>query len=183
MEAVRPDAVIVATGSLPDMPIIKGLFQTDLQVTTTVEVLSGGGVTGRRVLVLGGGQAGLVTADYLAETGCEVVVLNRRTHYAEEMSSNDRYYLRERLKKGAVRLYKGVAIRGFLPEGVAFKTGSETVTLRGFDSVVLAEKMIPVRNAVAVFKPAGIPVHIIGDAHPPPSTFAIGEGEEIGRAI
>ena len=54
---------------------------------------------GFRVLVWGGNQAGLVLADH-REGAKSVMILNRREHFAEEMSSNDRYYLRERLKRG-----------------------------------------------------------------------------------
>ncbi len=100
LEAVRPEAVILAAGSLPDMPIIKGLFQTEMILTTVTDVLEGQPLDGKRILVLGGNQAGLVLADHLAEQGKDVVVLHRKNHFAEELSSNDRYYLRERLKKG-----------------------------------------------------------------------------------
>jgi pyruvate/2-oxoglutarate dehydrogenase complex dihydrolipoamide dehydrogenase (E3) component len=112
LDSVNPDAVILATGSLPDMPIIKGLFTTKMDLCTVTEVLEGK-ITGDRVIVIGGGQAGLVTADYLAEKGKEVAVLNRKRHFAEEMSSNDRFYLRERLKRDNVHLYKRVAVKKF----------------------------------------------------------------------
>jgi hypothetical protein len=60
---LNPEAVILASGSLPDMPIIKGLFTTQMDLCTVTEVLAGK-ITGDRVIVLGGGQAGLVTADF-----------------------------------------------------------------------------------------------------------------------
>jgi NADPH-dependent 2,4-dienoyl-CoA reductase/sulfur reductase-like enzyme len=62
LDTVAPDAVILASGSLPDMPIIKGLFTTGMDLCTVTEVLAGK-ITGDRVIILGGGQAGLVTAD------------------------------------------------------------------------------------------------------------------------
>ena len=84
LDELAPDDVVLASGSLPDMPIIKGLFKTGMDLCTVTEVLEGT-ITGDRVIILGGGQAGLVTADFLAEKGREVALLNRKRHFAEEM--------------------------------------------------------------------------------------------------
>ncbi|MCK5838111.1 MAG: FAD-dependent oxidoreductase, partial [Desulfobacula sp.] len=122
---INPDKIILATGSLPDMPVIKGLFQTKMDLVTNVDVISGKAQVGHKVIVLGGGMTGLITADFLADQGKQVVVLNRKKSFAEEMSSNDRYYLRERLKKGKVSLYKNVSIKAFNDDGVMFKAHGE----------------------------------------------------------
>jgi hypothetical protein len=50
--------------------------------------------------------------------GKSVIVLHRKEHFAEEMSSKDRYYLRERLERGGVTLTKNVHGRSFLTDGV-----------------------------------------------------------------
>ncbi|MFC1489149.1 FAD-dependent oxidoreductase [Thermodesulfobacteriota bacterium] len=166
------------------MPIIKGLFQTEMSLCTITEVLEDQAVTGDRVIVIGGNQAGLVLTDLLAEKGKEVAVLNRKNHFAEEMSSNDRYYLRERLKRDSVKLYKQVSVKRFLPQGVVFHSGGKETKLEGFDSVVIAEKMTAIRKAGQLFKDTDIPVHVIGDAKSPRILmYAFSEAEEIGRTI
>ena len=183
LDELAPDAVILASGSLPQMPIVKGLFTTKMDLCTVTEVLAGK-LTGDRVIVLGGGQAGLLTADYLAETDREVVVLNRRRHFAEEMSSNDRFYLRERLKRGRVRLYKQVSVTAITDDGVHFKAAGEPVALAHFDTVVVAEAMAPVRDAKSLLDGRRMAVHIIGDAKTPRNLMlAISEAEEIGRSL
>ncbi len=183
VDRLSPDAVILASGSLPDMPIIKGLFTTGMNLLTVTEVLNGR-IVGDRVIILGGGQAGLTTADFLAEKGRTVAVLNRRRHFAEEMSSNDRFYLRERLKRDSVRLYKRVAVKSFTDDGVAFTSAGEPMTLTGFDTVVVAEALTPVRDARRLFERRGLPVHIIGDAKSPRNLMlAQSEAEEIARSL
>ncbi|MFC1829040.1 FAD-dependent oxidoreductase, partial [Thermodesulfobacteriota bacterium] len=183
IDSVNPDTVILATGSLPEMPIIKGLFQTEMALSTVTDVFEGQAV-GDRVIILGGNQAGLVLADFLSEKGKAVVVLNRKQHFAEEMSSNDRYYLRERLKRDSVRLFKKVSVKEFLSDGVRFSSSGESFQLEGFDSVVIAEAMTPVREAKNLFKGKIMDVHIIGDAKAPRDLmFAQSEGEEVGRSI
>jgi 2,4-dienoyl-CoA reductase-like NADH-dependent reductase (Old Yellow Enzyme family)/thioredoxin reductase len=184
LQALCPDEVILATGSLPDMPMIKGLYQTGLKVWTVTELLSGTINAGARVLVWGGNQAALVLADDLATKGNNVTVLNRKAHFAEEMSSNDRYYLRERLKRGGVTLYKNVQIQAFIGDGVRFRTGDEVLELGGFESVVLADTFVSLREAANLLKRHPAPVHFIGDAKQPRHLmYAISEGEEVGRAL
>jgi NADPH-dependent 2,4-dienoyl-CoA reductase/sulfur reductase-like enzyme len=184
LDALRPEVAVLASGSLPEMPVITGLIQTRMTLTTVVDLLGGRSLAGDRVIVLGGGQAGLVLADFLAEKGKEVAVLNRRPHFAEEMSSNDRFYLRERLKRDGVRLYKRVAIQRFLADGVEFKSAGDSHRLEGFDTVVLSERMTPIRDAAAHLKQRGIALHVVGDAKNPRTLMhCLSEGEEIGREI
>jgi len=183
MDAVNPDTVVLASGSLPDMPIVKGLFTTQMDLCTVTEVLDGK-IVGDRVIILGGGQAGLVTADFLAEKGREVALLNRKRHFAEEMSSNDRFYLRERLKSQNVHLFKQVAVKTFTDDGVVFTSAGNPVTLEGFDSVVVAEAMTPMRDAKQLLDHRKLEVHVIGDAKTPRNLMlAQSEAEEIGRSL
>jgi thioredoxin reductase len=183
LDAVNPDTVVLASGSMPDMPIVKGLFTTRMDLCTVTEVLDGK-ITGDRVIIVGGGQAGLVTADFLAESGREVAVLNRKRHFAEEMSSNDRFYLRERLKKETVHLFKQVAVKTFTDDGVVFTSAGNPVTLEGFDSVVVAEAMTPMRDAKQLLDRRKLDVHVIGDAKTPRNLMlAQSEAEEVARAL
>ncbi|MGA6926410.1 MAG: FAD-dependent oxidoreductase [Desulfosarcina sp.] len=183
LDDLRPQAVILASGSLPEMPIIKGLFTTGMDLCTVTEVLAGQ-MTGDRVVVLGGGLAGLVTADFLAEKGREVAVLNRRRHFAEEMSSNDRFYLRERLKRDRVHLFKQVSVKTFTDDGVVFTSAGVPVTLEGFDTVVVAEAMAAVRDGRALLDRNHMDIYVIGDAKSPRNLMlAQSEAEEVGRRI
>ncbi len=182
--ALAPDVVVVATGSLPQVPILKGLSRTRMDLVTVLDLLEGRAAAGDRVLVLGGGQAGLLAADYLAERGREVVVLNRRRHFAEEMSSNDRFYLRERLKRDSVRLLKSVVVRSVTDDGVHVKADGRELALDGFDTLVVAEAMTPIRDARAEASAAGYEVHCIGDARSPRQLMvALAEAEEVGRSL
>ncbi len=179
---INPDKVILATGSLPDMPVIKGLFKTKMDLVTNVDVISGKEQVKDKVIVLGGGMTGLITADFLADQGKQVIVLNRKKSFAEEMASNDRYYLRERLKKGNVALYKNVSVKQFTDDGVVFKANGENITLTGFESVVISEKHSSIREAKELERKTKIPFHLIGDAKSPRHLmYCISEADEIAR--
>jgi 2,4-dienoyl-CoA reductase-like NADH-dependent reductase (Old Yellow Enzyme family)/thioredoxin reductase len=184
LRETSPDEVILATGSLPDTPMIKGLGQTDMQVCTVTELLEGAVDVGRQVLVLGGNQAALVLADDLATRGKSVTVLNRKEHFAEDMSSNDRYYLRERLKRGGVKLHKNVRVLAFRGKAVQFRMADRAIELEGFDSLVIADTFVSLREAANLMKRHQLRAHFIGDAKQPRHLmYAISEGEELGRTL
>lgn len=183
-KTLAPQVILVASGSLPKMPMIKGLFQAPMDIWTMVEVLEGQAAIKDKVIVLGGGQAGLVTADFLAEQGRIVAVLNRRSHFAEEMSANDRFYLRERLKRPSVTLYKEVVIDGFTADGVSFRHAKGYTELSGFHTVVIAEAGEPVRETINFLKKYDLPLQIVGDARSARHLmFAVSEGEEAARSL
>ncbi len=181
---INPEKVILASGSMPDMPMIKGLFQTQMDLVTNVDVISGQEKVKDKVIVLGGGMTGLITADFLADKGKEVVVLNRKKSFAEEMSSNDRYYLRERLKLNNVTLYKNVSVKKFTDDGAIFKSNGEQTILSGFQSVVISEKHSSIREAKKLERKANVKFHMIGDAKSPRHLmYCISEAEEIARSV
>lgn len=184
LDELAPDIAVLATGSLPDTPIIKGFSGTKMAVYSVVEVMDGDLPEGDRVIVLGGGQSALMLADFLAEAGKTVVVLNRGRHFGEEMSSNDRFYLRERLNKNSVKLYKNVAVEAFLPRGAQFRSGEEADVLENMDALVISEGMTAIRPDRRLFNDRPITVHVIGDAKAPRNLMlAIAEGEELGRSL
>jgi 2,4-dienoyl-CoA reductase-like NADH-dependent reductase (Old Yellow Enzyme family)/thioredoxin reductase len=179
---IKPDKVILATGSMPDTPIIKGLLDTEMDLVTNVDILKQEASVGDNVIVLGGGMTGLITADYLADQGKKVVVLNRKKSFAEELSSNDRYYLRERLKKNHVTLYKKVSIKTFTAGGVIFETAGEQKELTDFDAVVISEKHVSIRDMKNIENQTNCEFHFIGDAKSPRHLmYCISEAEEIAR--
>jgi NADPH-dependent 2,4-dienoyl-CoA reductase/sulfur reductase-like enzyme len=184
LDEVSPDHVVLATGSMPQMPVIKGLFTTTMTLVTGVDVMAGTETAGEKVMVLGGGMAGLIVADFLADQGKTVTVLNRKKSFAEEMSSNDRYYLRENLKKKDVALFKQVAIQAVTSDGVMFTSRGEKQTLSGFDTVVISEKYEAVRAAKSLEKTAPARFHLIGDAKSPRHLmYCIAEARELAASL
>ena len=184
IDTEAPDIAIVASGSMPEVPLVKGLFQSQMNVFTMLEVLENHADVGKKAIVLGGNQAGLVVADHLAELGCHVVVLHRNSHFAEEMSSNDRFYLRERLKAHPVKLFKKVSIKRFLSHGVKFRSDGNLLEIDGFDTVVVSDAMTSIKKPLELFRDRPIAVHVIGDAKSPRTIqFAQSEAEEVGRQI
>lgn len=192
LDEVAPDTVIMATGSLPEIPLVKGVYDTRMQVVTVTEVLSGESEPGRNIVVWGGNQAGLALADYLSDSSADqqagngrcVTVLHAKSHFGEEMSSNDRYYLRERLNRAGVALIKGVVLEKILDDSVQCRIAQRSEVIGPCDTLVLADRFVPLRDAAKLLKRRKIPIQFIGDAKEPRHLmYAMSEGEEIGRSL
>ena len=164
--------------------MIKGLATTRMVVFTVVEVLEESLDVGERVVVLGGDQSALILADALAQSGRQIIVLNRGNHFGEQMSSNDRFYLRERLNNQQVELYKQVRIGNIDPHRIRFSSQGIDRSFDKVDSLILSERFEPIREILNEINRLGVEIHIIGDAKQPRHLmFAISEAEEIARDL
>lgn len=184
IDSINPETVVLASGSLPEIPQMEGLYDTAMNLHTVDDVLEGRKTVGDRAIVLGGNQVGLETADFLSQKGKEVVVVHKGGHFALEMAANDRVFLRENLNVANVKLYKGVAVEEFTDDGLTFRTRDERIRLSGFEDLVISEGMKSMRTVADLFKSKGIDVHVIGDAKAPRTLLeAVMEADEIGRSI
>jgi 2,4-dienoyl-CoA reductase-like NADH-dependent reductase (Old Yellow Enzyme family) len=180
---IAPDAVLVASGAHPRLPQVPGLFDSDLALSTVIDVLSGEVVPGPRVVVMGSDQAAMVTADFLARDGREVAVLGAG-HFAPELAPNDRTSLRRRLSEAGVKLYKTAFIREFLPGRLVIDHAGGRETLAGFRDLVIAEGFRSERGAAELLSRLGYETHVLGDAKSPRTLLDItAEADELGRSI
>jgi len=183
IENDRPDVVIVATGSVPLYPTFpmrgQALYSPD-------EVISGIRPEGKRVLVLGGGIVGCEVADYLADRGYQIHLVEQFTTLAAGYHKSRRYYLLERLEKNKVRFTMGAKILEVaLPRIILEIDGREEI-LEGYDAVVYAIGRQANNELSRRLRESSLPlkVYTIGDAVSPRSALeAIQEAALEGAAI
>ncbi len=166
IKELHPDALVIATGSTNLTPPIKGLDSAG--VLNPCDVLLGKVVTGHRVLVAGGGLIGAETADFLAEQGRKVTVIEMKPEIATDLDPYARPMLLKELKSHDVTLLTNAAIQEFLTDGVTYSdlTDESGVarTLKGFDSVVLALGTRNYNPFGREFQELAGEVYVIGDA-------------------
>ena len=93
IKELKPDVVIVATGASPLIPSIPGIDKP--QVLTAADVLTGkAGVRGK-VIVVGGGEVGVETADFVAEKGLaeSVTILEMLPEIGADMTAKNKDYI------------------------------------------------------------------------------------------
>ena len=104
-----PDAVILATGSETlVLPFIKGIHNPD--IVYGVDCLEGTRPVGHKVLVVGGGMVGAETADFLAEQGHEVSVIEMRDAIGPDVIHEHRVFLMEAFEKYGIEQITSAAV-------------------------------------------------------------------------
>lgn len=137
LKAFCPDAIVLATGSNPLILRIPGLAECGFM--TAQELLDGKRVCGKKALVVGGGMVGCEAAEFLAERGHEVSVIEMKDVIAADVTPESRRYMFEAFREHNVGLYPGAKVGQFHTDGVDYTLADGTPgSLRGFDSIVLA---------------------------------------------
>ena len=136
LKAFCPDAIVLATGSNPFILRIPGLAECGFM--TAQELLDGKRSAGRKALVVGG-MVGCEAAEFLAERGHEVSVIEMKDVIAADVTPESRRYMFEAFREHNVGLYPGAKVGQFYTDGVDYTLADGTPdSLRGFDSIVLA---------------------------------------------
>ena len=179
IKAENPDAVILATGSETlVLPFIKGIHNPD--IVYGIDCLEGTRPVGHKVLVVGGGMVGAETAEFLAEQGHEVSVIEMRDAIGPDVIHEHRVFLMEAFEEYKIGQITNAAVTEIFSDGVNYKNAAdksdETIyEARGFDTVVLSmgfvsrySKRDADGNIIYTFadelKEIVPEVHVVGDA-------------------
>jgi len=158
--ADKPDAVIVASGSRPNVPNIPGVDGDN--VATALDVLAGNKPVGERVVVVGGGQVGCETAEHLAEQGKQVTILEMLERIGNDIGLTTRWVILQRLRQAGIATETGARAIEISDKGVRAERGG-SIELFEADSVVLAAGLTPRDELAQRLKDKVAEVYSIGD--------------------
>ena len=174
--------MVVALGAEPVIPDIKGLQK--VEYTTGQEVLAGKKNVGATVLIIGGGMVGVETAEFLAERGKEVTVIEMLDKIARDMETITRTLLMKRIQDLPIRIMTNTVVKSFEKGRVVLEENGEEKHLPKFDTVVFAVGSRSVDGMTKRLQEQGIETYAIGDARRPRKVLqAIHEGFEVGLKI
>lgn len=177
----RADAVILALGSTAVRPKIPGIGRTNVVVSR--DVLEGAKKVAGNVVVAGGGCAGAQTAEFLADRGCNVTIVEATGAIALDAPVDDRALLLGRLAKRKVKMLTETQLMSISETYVTLQDLSGTKTLPA-DAVVLCLGSFPNDGLLAEFKRVTKDVRVIGDAAEARHvTEAIAEGSLAALAL
>jgi 2,4-dienoyl-CoA reductase-like NADH-dependent reductase (Old Yellow Enzyme family)/thioredoxin reductase len=175
--AEKPAAVIIATGGEPLVPEIKGIEGSD--AVSAADLLRGRSKAGSRVLIIGGGMVGCETADFLAERGHKVTIVEALPKIARDVEQAVKYFLLQRLKSHGVRIETGATVKEITAGGVIFERDGQETELSGYKTIVLALGVSPVNGLRDQLEGKAPTLLVIGDAHSPGKAIdAITRGAE-----
>ena len=178
----KPDAVILATGASYRIPEIKGVDRIPLVHAT--EVLSGEVKVGDRVLMMGGGSVGVETADFLAQQGKKVTIVEQLPQVAEDMVVHVWFFLEKRLVDAGVEMMTSSTVRKVDEDGVLVEQNREMKKLENIDTIVVAFGTKPGEALAEKLRSGHCPVYLIGDALKPAMALeAVYEGYKVAMEI
>ncbi|OIN96861.1 MAG: hypothetical protein AUJ48_00840 [Deltaproteobacteria bacterium CG1_02_45_11] len=177
----NPDVLVLATGSKPLIPDIKGINKVDLK--TAPEVLRNDLEVGPKVVIIGGGLVGLETAEYLAEKGKEVTVIEMLADVALDMVITTKIPLILKLQDYGVSMLTMARAKEITPDGVLIEYNGQDKAIRG-DTVILAAGSRPDNKLYNELKNKIQSLYSVGDCRQPGDMLsAIAEGFNVGLKI
>ncbi len=180
--ALRPDAVILATGVTPVIPEIPGIGGKN--VVLAEDVLLGKAKTGQKVVVLGGDLVGCETAEFLLEQGKQVAVTRRGPRMATKMMPILRRGLLDKLAAKGVELLTKVKYCEVTSQGLSIVDKEGRERLLEADTIVLAAGYTPNNGLKSELEGAGAQVLLIGDCVEPRNIMsAMEEGWRAGGSV
>jgi 2,4-dienoyl-CoA reductase-like NADH-dependent reductase (Old Yellow Enzyme family)/thioredoxin reductase len=179
----KPDAVIVATGSRPAPSKIAGI--TSSLVVPAADVLEGKVNVGENVAVIGGGMIGCETANHLAHHGKKPTIIEMLSDLAPEEPRDMKRFLMESLNDREVAIYTDSTVTAVGADGsITISQKGQSLTLTGFESVVLAGGIQPVNSLKDELEGSVDSIQVVGDAIAVRTVFeAIEEGYEAALKI
>ena len=182
IKEVKADAVILATGSTPLILPIKGLQESGY--ITAQDMLDGKASIGKRAVVVGGGMVGCEAAEFLAERGHEVAIVEMKNEIGADVVPETKPYLFANFENHHVDLHPGAKVSEFFTDGVSYTLADGTPgEVRGFDNVILAmgsRAHNPLEEKIKEMVPE---VYTIGEAAKAPGNACIATSDAFDVAI
>jgi pyruvate/2-oxoglutarate dehydrogenase complex dihydrolipoamide dehydrogenase (E3) component len=184
IKELSPDAIILATGSKPQKPVMEGQAR---QLLHAQDVLAGAG-TGSRVVIYDwmADWIGSGIAERLASEGVHVRLAVNGVCAAVSIQNYIRDEINARLFKLGVEVLPWMRLYGADDRTVYFlhTAAQEPVVLEDVDTLVLAYPNTPQDELAAGIGALGIPFQMIGDClSPRTAEEAVYEGLKAGMAV
>ena len=161
---IQPDLLVWATGAMQNIPEIKGL--DNQHVMTSIEYFQGKKeIKGPRVLVIGAGRTGVEIAEKLGKEGYDVVATKRTDPIGSMMEMITKKLALMRIEQmDKVTLMPHTTVKEFKADIVEVEKDGEMLSLKPFQSVILASGMRSAAGPDEEIVNAVTRMEVIGDA-------------------
>lgn len=210
VNALKPQAIVVATGAKPLIPSIPGV--NGPQVYTAWEVLSNKMAVETPVVIIGGGAVGCETALFLAKIGTinaetllflfenqaetpetlyhlinkgtkEVTVVEMISKLGSDIGASTRWSILQDIHRRGIRTYVSSKVIKITPEAVIIEKEKKLISLPA-RTVILATGVVSENSLYEKLKGQLSELYLIGDAQSPRKALeAIREGFQVGLKI
>lgn len=169
VEQYHPDAVIVATGAVPQLPPVEGL-DPEKALTADRVLTNEAAIAGGNVLVVGGGMVGLEVCEYLVHNQrgpLQVTLVEMTPKVGGDMVVNNYVPAMKRLAAMPVKLLTNCKLCAVGPDWAQLDCGGQPRKLEGLTHIVYACGYRADNALYQQLKEAFPEVYCIGDASSP----------------
>jgi len=178
----KPDALVIATGSSSSVPNVPGVEGEN--VVMVDDVLSAKVVTGQRVVVWGGTQRGIQTAELLHAQGKWVTIVEEANKIGRDIVTTEVMGFRRRLREAKINALTESKIVSISDKEVTVVDKEGTERLIPADTVVLTTHRKPDTELWEAMKGEVAEIYKAGDCVAPRKVrAAIQEGFRVGIEI
>jgi len=181
VQEMKPDAVIIATGSVPIIPELARGSQK--RVITAVDALLGRGEVGDEIVVVGGGEVGCETAVWLTRKGKRVTVVEMLSEILQDGYFMNKMMLLKMLDEAGIGMVTSARVCKITDDGIVVQKNNDT-RIFSTDTVVLAMGMKSEKKLLDDLEGKLPHIHAVGDCIEPRKIMnAIWEAYNIARLI
>lgn len=166
VQKLKPDVVIIATGSTPIIPDVPGIEKG--KVVTAINILLGNKKAGDTVIVVGGGLVGCETAIHLAQKGKRVTIIEMLEDILPKVFEANKQCLFKMLAENGISVLTNTTLGRVTDEGaiVVNKHHRYEAELKA-DTVILALGLKPERDLVKALEGKTAELYSFGDCEEP----------------
>ena len=184
IKSYSPDAIINATGATPVHPKIKG--QEKNNFVGACEVLQKEKPIGEKVVVIGGGQVGVETAIWIAQSGKDVAIVEMLPKLQDgpnKAAPHVSMHTDELIRTLKMNVFTGTKVREITETGVVLQTGDTEIAYDA-DTIIYAVGFKSEQDLYNEMKFSNILSYNIGDSSAVANIYkAVHDGFEIANNL
>ena len=182
VKEMRPDVIIIASGSNTSFAPILGIDKS--VVVDARAILAGSALAGENVVVIGAGEVGMETAEFLADQGKKVTLVEILPAIGEDMVRDVFGFVCEQLERLGVEVLTSTRVEEITDHGVLIAGADGPKRTLAADTVVVATGVKPNRKVQEELQPLAREVYLAGDCLVPGDIrSSIHQGHMIGRML
>ena len=182
VKQMKPDVIIIASGSSTFFPPIPGIDKSI--VSDARKVLEGTVKTGDDVVVIGGGEVGIETAEFLGAQGKKVTLVEILPAIGELMVKDVIDYVIDQLVQHKVEILTGTKVEEITADGIVVSSKEQPKRVIKADNVIIATGAKPDKTAQNALQGLAREVYLAGDCLVPSNIrVAIHQGNMTARML
>ena len=179
---MKPDIIIIAAGSDTLFPPIPGIDKGI--VVDARNVIDGSVKTGNNIVIIGGGEVGMETAEILSDAGKKVTLVEMLPRIGEQMVMEAFNYISDKLEKHKVEILTSTRVNEITDNSVIVSNKDAKTRAITADTVIIATGAKPNKQVAESLSCHAREVYLAGDCTVPGNIrLAIHQGNMVARML